>query len=172
MGMLPSQDKTSLGRLVKLETKEFLASSSARALKEKDDGNLTHMVRLFLECIYIYHSEAPKELDPRQFREVALTTLPRRFNGDEAYLDQVPGVVQGYLDYLQENAALSDPDGFAKVMEDMNKKFVDAAKKVKDKDRLGELISAPIRTEKAEPGRNDPCPCGSGKKYKKCCLNK
>ena len=27
---------------------------------------------------------------------------------------------------------------------------------------------APIRRE-AEPGRNDPCPCGSGKKYKKCC---
>ena len=21
-------------------------------------------------------------------------------------------------------------------------------------------------------GRNQPCPCGSGKKYKKCCLNK
>ena len=21
-------------------------------------------------------------------------------------------------------------------------------------------------------GRNDPCPCGSGKKYKKCCLKK
>ena len=21
-------------------------------------------------------------------------------------------------------------------------------------------------------GRNDPCPCGSGKKYKKCCLNR
>jgi preprotein translocase subunit SecA len=27
---------------------------------------------------------------------------------------------------------------------------------------------------RAEPkiGRNDPCPCGSGKKYKKCCLNR
>lgn len=27
---------------------------------------------------------------------------------------------------------------------------------------------------RAEPkvGRNDPCPCGSGKKYKKCCLDK
>jgi preprotein translocase subunit SecA len=23
----------------------------------------------------------------------------------------------------------------------------------------------------AKIGRNDPCPCGSGKKYKKCCLN-
>jgi len=24
----------------------------------------------------------------------------------------------------------------------------------------------------ATPGRNDPCPCGSGKKFKQCCLNK
>lgn len=28
-----------------------------------------------------------------------------------------------------------------------------------------------VNTEK-EPGRNEPCPCGSGKKYKKCCFNK
>jgi preprotein translocase subunit SecA len=26
----------------------------------------------------------------------------------------------------------------------------------------------PVRAEK-KPGRNDPCPCGSGKKYKNCC---
>jgi hypothetical protein len=26
--------------------------------------------------------------------------------------------------------------------------------------------------KKAKIGRNDPCPCGSGKKYKKCCLDK
>jgi len=29
--------------------------------------------------------------------------------------------------------------------------------------------NAPVRREKAKVGRNDPCPCGSGKKYKKCC---
>ncbi len=28
---------------------------------------------------------------------------------------------------------------------------------------------APIRRAQAKVGRNDPCPCGSGKKYKKCC---
>jgi preprotein translocase subunit SecA len=26
-----------------------------------------------------------------------------------------------------------------------------------------------IKRESAKVGRNDPCPCGSGKKYKKCC---
>jgi hypothetical protein len=28
----------------------------------------------------------------------------------------------------------------------------------------------PIQSKK-KVGRNDPCPCGSGKKHKKCCLN-
>lgn len=31
--------------------------------------------------------------------------------------------------------------------------------------------SSPIRIE-TKVNRNDPCPCGSGKKYKKCCMNK
>lgn len=34
----------------------------------------------------------------------------------------------------------------------------------------GEIAKqAPIRREEPKVGRNDPCPCGSGKKYKKCC---
>ena len=31
--------------------------------------------------------------------------------------------------------------------------------------------SSPLRREEPKVGRNDPCPCGSGKKYKKCCLH-
>jgi peptide deformylase len=30
----------------------------------------------------------------------------------------------------------------------------------------------PVVREKPKISRNDPCPCGSGKKFKKCCLNK
>ncbi|MCI5144097.1 MAG: hypothetical protein D3923_00905 [Candidatus Electrothrix sp. AR3] len=30
---------------------------------------------------------------------------------------------------------------------------------------------SPARKSKKKTGRNDPCPCGSDKKYKKCCLN-
>jgi hypothetical protein len=30
----------------------------------------------------------------------------------------------------------------------------------------------PFKRETPKVGRNEPCPCGSGKKYKKCCLNK
>ncbi len=31
--------------------------------------------------------------------------------------------------------------------------------------------SGPVRRDQPRTGRNDPCPCGSGKKYKKCCLH-
>lgn len=43
-------------------------------------------------------------------------------------------------------------------------------------DKIIELISSCYQKEAPwgaiKDGRNDPCPCGSGKKYKKCCINK
>jgi uncharacterized protein YecA (UPF0149 family) len=35
--------------------------------------------------------------------------------------------------------------------------------------REGEAVVKTIRRQTPKVGRNDPCPCGSGKKYKKCC---
>jgi uncharacterized protein YecA (UPF0149 family) len=47
----------------------------------------------------------------------------------------------------------------------------------KDQDRLHDCDDphcghegVTVRRESPKVGRNDPCPCGSGKKYKKCCL--
>ena len=36
-------------------------------------------------------------------------------------------------------------------------------------DGMGDSSSKTIKRQAAKVGRNDPCPCGSGKKYKKCC---
>lgn len=44
-----------------------------------------------------------------------------------------------------------------------------------DMKKLSKILTqsaAPKSAKKAKIGRNDPCPCGSGKKYKFCCLNK
>ena len=43
---------------------------------------------------------------------------------------------------------------------------LDGEWKFADGDLVGET---PIVREEPKIGRNDPCPCGSGKKYKKCC---
>ena len=49
-----------------------------------------------------------------------------------------------------------------------------AAREKAEKDKLvyshgGEVARQPVRRSEKKVGRNQPCPCGSGKKYKKCC---
>ena len=34
------------------------------------------------------------------------------------------------------------------------------------------MLNKPFRRDQPKVGRNDPCPCGSGRKYKKCCGQK
>ena len=41
--------------------------------------------------------------------------------------------------------------------------------KVTGTNRDDSAKKGPIKRESAKIGRNDPCPCGSGKKYKQCC---
>lgn len=48
-----------------------------------------------------------------------------------------------------------------------NKKYEYGIKEIYPK---GEgLMFVPSQITHSKTGRNDPCPCGSGKKYKKCC---
>jgi uncharacterized protein YecA (UPF0149 family) len=55
-------------------------------------------------------------------------------------------------------------------------KLDDLARKARTKEDLETEEKLLKKTPKVDPihkdkeiGRNDPCPCGSGKKYKKCC---
>ena len=41
-----------------------------------------------------------------------------------------------------------------------------------DSDYFDYEVQEPYIREEEKIGRNDPCPCGSGKKYKKCCMLK
>lgn len=41
-----------------------------------------------------------------------------------------------------------------------------------ERGQLPLVDETPFRNSSPKIGRNDPCPCGSGKKYKKCCMDK
>jgi uncharacterized protein YecA (UPF0149 family) len=59
----------------------------------------------------------------------------------------------------QEKDKLGDRARKARTTEDLEEE----EQVIRDADTVEPLKA------KTEPGRNDPCPCGSGKKYKKCC---
>lgn len=77
----------------------------------------------------------------------------------------------------------SDPPWFAKTLRHAEARPDDLTRF--DAHRFGTLddpvaalawtaegVGQPVRNPLKNVGRNDPCPCGSGKKFKKCCLDK
>jgi hypothetical protein len=92
-----------------------------------------------------------------------------------------------HIDLIRETFESKDVDiFFAGDLEDIEIKLGLREKRESEKPSMfsflkdyeneleSESINTPSPLIKTNPkiGRNDPCPCGSGKKYKKCCLNK
>ena len=79
----------------------------------------------------------------------------RLFESTLAYIDEETIRTLLHLRLANEDAI--------RAAEQKEKARLDALSTNQQKEQI-----TPRRTGK-EPGRNDPCPCGSGKKYKKCC---
>lgn len=56
--------------------------------------------------------------------------------------------------------------------EDLREQFIHYSNRLSKRKSRQDLLSKIVNKSKPKVGRNDPCPCGSGKKYKKCHLDK
>ena len=63
-------------------------------------------------------------------------------------------------------------DEMAAKYDALKKQGIDPFAKLDSPREAGGVASATYRRHDGKVGRNDPCPCGSGKKYKKCCDGK
>ena len=86
-----------------------------------------------------------------------------QFDNDIAEAERTPDDIerlrQNHLGYIED--VLTSLDGFGGSDEEFDKEPL-----------WTDFYSAdePVRNPLRHVGHNDPCPCGSGKKFKKCCL--
>jgi uncharacterized protein len=64
--------------------------------------------------------------------------------------------------------AIEDPENVARIAE-MIPQQIQTIHDHMQRQRMEKYAATPIQRKGEKVGRNDPCPCGSGKKYKKCC---
>ncbi|MEW6221524.1 MAG: SEC-C metal-binding domain-containing protein [Thermodesulfobacteriota bacterium] len=84
-------------------------------------------------------------------------------------LADAAGAGKGWLDPQTARQAMEEQN--PSIYEQMGKRHVRLAEIYRHCRRSQGMIEhKPAQSVKV--GRNDPCPCGSGKKYKKCCLGK
>ena len=86
------------------------------------------------------------------------------------------------LDDIERDLALGKEQALARLAIDPHRRLVeDTAEEMswwdcfRETDRVAAKaivtpVPAAVESKQPKTGRNDPCPCGSGKKYKKCCL--
>lgn len=93
--------------------------------------------------------------------------------GKEEFLRQLE---QAWFPHIKKDTDLEDDIGMAKErIRKSGYEFAFEKVGVTDGDlrellvRIKSAKSPTVIHNEPEVGRNDPCPCGSGKKYKKCC---
>ncbi len=157
-------------------------------LKQKDEVEIVE----YLYDIALKKLEEKRETcTPEIFEEVLKTVILRILDSNwTTHIDDMSGLRQGisFQSYGQQNPLqLYQTEGFKRFEAMMDKIKLEVLKYLmrvqikmnirRDENATNKLATnAPDNTLKSKPkqntqkvGRNAPCPCGSGKKYKHCC---
>lgn len=156
-------------REIRLESAAFLDSAQAKSLAAPPREDVRKIVDAFLSCAYDQIGVAPRLLDGEHMHGIVGHLLPGHFGRKDPLAAHAITVLRAYIDFLNENSVVTQLYEIRSALEGTAAEFEETV-------RTGEVAHhAPRKPEKpfvhqaAKVGRNDPCPCGSGRKFKACC---
>jgi uncharacterized protein YchJ len=131
-------------------------------LREAPSNTHEHAVAVLVEFLVAaceHRGVEPADIEEEDLKHALLTRLARVNVPAEAKRD-LPILCAAFLAHLQDEGRLSDGRLLGAYVRALRESWDEACSgKRKPITRAGSKI-----------GRNDPCPCGSGRKYKSCCL--
>ncbi len=74
-----------------------------------------------------------------------------------------PRLLKGYVEYLAATSHVPDPEACTDFIQGAETTYIAS---IRDD---GSVKGETVRNRHTAVGRNEPCPCGSGRKFKKCC---
>ncbi|MBI4880035.1 MAG: SEC-C domain-containing protein [Planctomycetes bacterium] len=146
----------------------FLDSPAARSLRAPGAGELRRAAALIVASAYEDLGVEPRLLDGGQVRALLLEGVARRLGAGDALAAALPGVARAFFAYLSGAQFVPASFEIELALADIDLEFAAAARAVSPEERIGGAVRT-IRGRGTRVGRNEPCPCGSGKKFKHCC---
>lgn len=153
-------------REISLDTAAFLDSTQATGL---DRDAAKTIVERFLACAYDELGKAPRFLDGDDMHGIVGHMLPGRFARKDPLAAQMLPVLRAYLDFLSDRAVVSQKYEVRQALEHTSAEFEHAVATGEHAHHAPAAPQKPFVHRAAKTGRNDPCPCGSAKKFKQCC---
>ena len=144
--------------------------SPERAALDRPGEDVREIVSRFLAVCYDDLGIEPKRLDGHHVEAVLTQLLPGRFKRGEELAEVAPDVLRAFLAHVEATEVVANSfevrNGFEASIDD----FLRTVHEGSAPQGHGRRAPQDTFQHKAnKTGRNDPCICGSGKKFKKCC---
>jgi len=152
----------------------------------------------FTDMMYNYHGQKPSEWEPSALEDVICDLFPRKISSDYDLYITVEPVLTSYFEFLMTKRHIKNGAKLIRRLSKCAPLMLKAASDSKNwsfskqlvmsaKDqgvdleneselqqyiqKYNESLSQQQPVVRPKIGRNATCPCGSGKKYKNCCIN-
>ena len=145
-----------IGDYVASEHFSFLAP----ALKSRAQALLSH----FFGALEQESDNFPTTASSRLF-SLVLGKHMAKLDLPTATRQALPDLVEAFLDYVQQTGKYPQAAAWLDWFPTVQAEY--AAQFREDGSQRGTTVRHPVKAV----GRNEPCPCGSGKKFKKCCMS-
>ena len=152
---------------IALELAQFLDSDQAKALAAPAREGARKIVEAFLGVAYDELGKKPALFDGQDVHFALGHALPGHFGRKDPLAEHVGAVLDAYFGHLETTQVVTQ-------MFEIRNALVSTLPEFRECVRTGEAAhhahakQAPLVHRAPKLGRNDPCFCGSGKKFKKC----
>jgi uncharacterized protein YecA (UPF0149 family) len=157
---------------------DFMNSKAVRAQTITYKDSVEYVTKSMLDYLFFEERKELKELNENHIQQFMLVYTPRKLDISPEIGNDTPDILQDFLLFLDAAGYIKNGEHLSSVVKATKRSFlklVPAPKKAaKSRKKIVSKKPEKSKTVKKQEievkvGRNDPCPCGSGKKYKKCC---
>jgi len=152
---------------VSLDLAAFLDSSEAGRLAVGRD-EVRRIAEAVLTVCYDQLGKKPRLLDFEDVTGLLTRELPPWFAPRDAAIEHAPTVIRAYFKHLESTEIVPQAYEIGRALDGSMDAFVDEVKSGRNAERQVARTRDPFVHGASKLGRNDPCSCGSGKKFKKC----
>jgi uncharacterized protein YecA (UPF0149 family) len=162
--------------------RDFLASKPIKSKEKKYRDNADYLAKSFLDYVFFNEHREIREINEAHIKHFMLEFAPRKLSFSPEASKSVAEILAKFLLFLEKNGHIHNGTELSSAAKKNNRSFLKhlpksktkSAEKTAKKGKTTKKTAAKKKSKKKvlpeiKVGRNDPCPCGSGKKYKKCC---
>ncbi len=152
-------------------SRDFQKSKTVKSKAAAYKRDAEYITKSFLDYVFFNEHKEIKEINDTHVQHFMFEHAPRKLTFTPDIAKKVPEILSNFLIFLETDGRIHNGIQLGELAKKNSRSFLKLLPKKRttiQKTAAEKKAEKKMATE-VRVGRNDPCPCGSGKKYKKCC---